>query len=580
MRTLGQLSFLGTLLTSMAFLAGCGGGGPGPDGVGAAPGTGGSGAGVGTGGGSSTGGATGTGGTNDPTVCIPGVPQTTQFPLLTRRQYDNVVRDLLGVTTLANGVDKPSTLLNPDFEGPINSYAWSAFLNAGETIAAQVMADATLRAKFINCDPATAGCLTDTITAFGRKAFRRPLTAEDIARFEKLSTDAATATPPGTPEEVAEATLNAFLVSPSFLTISELVLGTPLPEDQARQGDIKLSSHEVAARLSFLLWGSVPDDELNAAADAGALTTKAQILTQAQRMVGQGDKVSPQILLALRAWADMDNDNSHWWSTLHPEFGDTTMATLSQEIDLFFAKVALGGGSFADLFLDPVAFVNQDTAALYDLDPADYGTELEEVALDQTTRPGFLTRAGFLASFAHADATSPIWRGAYITLRMIGFDPGPPSENALTTKAPDMVYTSQRQYTEVLTSGAECVGCHSTYVNPPGFVLENFDVVGKWQPNDPLGDPINPNVNMTIGGASKPISNPLQLMTEIATSDSGRRNFAERVTSFATGRLPNSNDACVVEQLKGSLAADGYTVLNLLTDLTQADSLRLRTRGL
>lgn len=578
MRTLGQLSFIGTLLTSMAFLAGCGGGGPAPDGGGATTGSGGSGAGVGTGGGGpGTGGATGTGG-SDPTVCVPGVPQTSQFPRLTRLQYDNVVRDLLGVTALTSG-DKPSTLLNPDYEGPMNSYAWSAFQNAGETIAAQVMADSTLRANFIACDPATAGCLTDTITAFGRKAFRRQLTPDEIARFEQLSADAATATPPGTPDEVAETTLNAFLVSPSFLTISELVAGTPLPEDNARQGDIKLSSFEVAARLSFLLWGSVPDDELNAAADAGQLTTKDQILTQAKRMVGVADKVSPQVALALRAWADMDNDNSHWWSTIHPEFSDTTMATLSKEIDLFFAKVALGGGSFADLFIDPTAFVNQDNAALYDLNPADYGTELEEVPLDPTTRPGFLTRAGFLASYAHATATSPIWRGAFITLRMIGYDPGPPSPNALTTKAPDMEYTSQRQYTEVLTQPAECIGCHSTYVNPPGFALENFDVVGKWQDTDPLGAAINSQVNMTIGGATKAIATPLQLMTEIATAPSARRNFAEKVTSFATGRAPNSNDRCTVEQLETALAGDTYTVLNLLTDLTQADSLRLRTVG-
>src|SRR6478735_3579089 len=522
MRTLGQLSFIGTLLTSMAFLAGCGGGGPAPDGGGATTGSGGSGAGVGTGGGGpGTGGATGTGG-SDPTVCVPGVPQTSQFPRLTRLQYDNVVRDLLGVTALTSG-DKPSTLLNPDYEGPMNSYAWSAFQNAGETIAAQVMADSTLRANFIACDPATAGCLTDTIT--------------------------------------------------------ELVAGTPLPEDNARQGDIKLSSFEVAARLSFLLWGSVPDDELNAAADAGQLTTKDQILTQAKRMVGVADKVSPQVALALRAWADMDNDNSHWWSTIHPEFSDTTMATLSKEIDLFFAKVALGGGSFADLFIDPTAFVNQDNAALYDLNPADYGTELEEVPLDPTTRPGFLTRAGFLASYAHATATSPIWRGAFITLRMIGYDPGPPSPNALTTKAPDMEYTSQRQYTEVLTQPAECIGCHSTYDNPPGFALENFDVVGKWQDTDPLGAAINSQVNMTIGGATKAIATPLQLMTEIATAPSARRNFAEKVTSFATGRAPNSNDRCTVEQLETALAGDTYTVLNLLTDLTQADSLRLRTVG-
>jgi len=580
MRTLGQLSFIGLTTLLSSFLVACGAS-PGPDG-GAGATTGSGGAGTGTGGATAGVGGSGTGGTVNNAVCVPGVPTTTQFPRMTSVQYENSVEALLGFTTFSSGSYvgmTASASLNPDFEGPMNPPANTAYIKTAENIARDVMADATLKAKFITCDPAVAGCLTDTIRAFGRKAFRRPLTDDEVLRFEGLSNT----TPPGTPEEIAETTLWAFLTSPSFIMITELEQGAPIPEDAARPGDIKLSSYEVAARLSFLLWGSVPDDELNAAADANALTTKAQVLAQATRMLQDRVQVGPQVARAFRKWADMDNDNSHWFSTTHaaevfPEYTADTVPALAAETDAFFEEVALGGGSFADIFLSQVGFVNQHTAALYDLNPADYGPELEKVTF--TNRPGFLTRAGFLSSYSGPEATSPILRGSYITIRMLGVDPGPPSENALTTKAPDIVYTSQRQYIEALTSPLECTGCHTKYINPPGFALENYNSVGKWQDTDPLGAPINPTTDVTFAEDNKvKVESPLQMMTELSKSSSVRRNFAEKVTAFATGRAPNPNDACDVDRLNTALSADGYTVLNLLSDLTQADSLRLRTQA-
>ncbi len=582
MRTLGHLSAIGLATCLSSFLAACGGPIDGA-GSGSAPGVGGTGTGSVPGAGGAAGvGGSGTGGISDPTICTPGVPQTSQLPRLTNRQYNNAVAALLGVDTLTTGTSagkQPSDLLNPDYEGPMNSYAWSAYLNAAGVIAAEVMADPAKKANFINCDPATPGCLTTTITTFGRKAFRRPLTADDIARFEALAdTDIAP-----TPDELAEATLLGFLASPSFIMLTELVDGAPLPEDAARPGDIKLSSYEVAARLSILLWGSIPDDELNAAADADQLTTKAQILAQATRMIALREKVGPQVAVALRHWANMDDDNSHWFSTSHdvadyPAYTATTTAALSTETDKFFEEVAFGGGSFADLFTSPVGFVNKDNAAIYGLDPADYGADFERYEFPD--RPGFLTRAGFLSSYSKPKSTSPILRGAYITIKMIGVDPGPPSPNALTTAAPPGDYKTMRQYIEALTSPSDCTGCHSKFVNPPGFALETFDAIGAAQTTDPMGDPIDAVSEVTFAaGDKRTISTPADLMAGIATSQTARRNYAEKLTAFASGRAPNSNDACTVDQLETALSNDGYTVLNLLTDLTQADSLRLRTRG-
>ena len=238
------------------------GGGDSPGGAGTGPGS------SGTAGSSAVPGGAGAGsmpgGGGPPGVCIPGTPATSQIPRLLNRQYDAVMRDLLGVTSVGSDSKTPSQLLVADSDGPMTPDAWRIYQDVGDQIAHAVMSGPN-KSRFISCDPTAAGCMEQTIRAFGRKAFRRPLTEAEVARFQKLSQT----TPPGTPDEVAETTLFAFLVSPSFLLLPELTTTA----DPSGQG-IQLSSHELATRLSFLLWGSIPDDTLDAAADADQLQTK------------------------------------------------------------------------------------------------------------------------------------------------------------------------------------------------------------------------------------------------------------------------------------------------------------------
>lgn len=525
---------------------------------------------------SGTGGTPSTGGS----TCVNGVPATSQIPRLTKRQYDAMVRDLLGLTTLASdGNKRPSEGLYADFDGPVNVDAVRLYQEVGKKVAAEVMAGPN-RSKFISCDLAVQGCLSESIRTFGRKAFRRPLTDAEVARFERLGQT----TPPGTPEEVAETTLMAFLVSPSFLQVTELTT-------EPAGGPFTLSSYEVAARLSLLLWGSVPDDILNAAADQGALATKDQILAQAKRMIAVRDKTAPLVAALHRAYLDMDNEDSHWWKVSHdttkfPLYSDAALPALQAELDQFFEDLAFGGKSFKDIFLSNIGYVNKNTAPIYGLDPAAYGDALTRVELDPEQRPGFLTRAGFLSSFSHFDATSPILRGAYVTVNIIGLNPGAPDPNFFLTPPPQGTYYTQRAYVEALTSQPSCTGCHTPFINPPGFVLERYDAIGKWQTVDPRagGDAvlgaIDSSATVTFSaGNAKTVSGPREMMQGIAETPRAKRIYAERSVSFATGRLPNPNDACTVELVEARLSQDGYNILGLLADLTQADSFRLRVRG-
>ena len=219
-------------------------------------------------------------------TCAPGIPVSSQVPRLTRAQYATVINELVGITP---GTDVMDLIAN-DSTGSLTDVSWNGYLTAAEKIATQVMANATNKAKFITCDAAQATCLTDTIKAFGRKAYRRPLTDAEVTSFMRFNTLPQA----HTPADVTEAILEAFLASPTFIMVPELA---ETPEGSA----FKLNQFEVAAKLSLLLWNSLPDAELTAAADGNQLGTADQVAiageTHARRPQGRGrrDDVPPYL---------------------------------------------------------------------------------------------------------------------------------------------------------------------------------------------------------------------------------------------------------------------------------------------
>jgi len=590
-----RCKILAGLLVAMA--AGCGSGsGNDKAGAGGSSGSGSSGTGSGSTAGNSSGagsGSTGSGATSgsgsttlpDGAVvapgtitCVPGIPTTTQFPRMTDAQYNNVVHDLLGVTTLATANNNlPSQLLYADFDGPMIADAWRLYQSTAATIAAEVMGNATEKANFISCDPSASGCLQQTIQTFGRKAFRRPLTTEEVTRFMNL----ANTTPAGQPSDIAQTTLEAFLQSPSFLYLPELTSTA----DPSGTG-IDLSSYEIATRLSFMLWGSVPDATLNTAADNNQLQTSAQILTQAQRMIAVQSETGPLIAAFHEDWLQWNNASQHWFQTDH----DPTIFTnyvpsdkniFQQEEENVFVNVAFANGSMKDLFTTNVGFVNATTAPFYGLDATQYGTDLTQVALDSNQRPGFMTRSAFLSSYSDPQNSSPILRGAFIEAYLVGNNPGAPSSAAASTPLPTGNFTTNRERFEALAnSGASCQSCHATIINPPGYAMENYNAVGQWQTVDALGGQIDASANVIFSTADTHVVNtPLELMQGIIATPNTQATYAQYWVSYAYGRQPNDQDQCEADTLNANLSKSGYSILNLLADLTQTDSFRIRVQA-
>ena len=521
------------------------------------------------------------GGTTSPTItCSPGIPATTQFRRILNTQYDNSVRDLLGVTsvTAPEGTGVPSSVLYADFDGAMNSDAWRIYQDVGAAIADQVMASTTLKTNFITCDPSASGCLQTTIQTFGRKAFRRPLTTAEVANFVALGTG----TPTYTPTQVANTILYAFLVDPSFLYIEET--NTTAAPSPAPSGSLLLSSDEVAARLSYMIWGSTPDATLSTAADNNQLQTQAQILAQAQRMVAVSSKTAPQLSAMHEKWVQANNSGQHWWKidhdpTVFPLYAAGDVATYQAEMDNFFATVAQTG-TYSDLFLSNVGFVTSDTAKIYGLSNAStYGTTLTKVQLDSNQRPGFMSRIGFLQSYSHYTNTAPILRGAFIAIYMLGIDVPPPPAGAAMTPIPPGNYATNRDATVALVtqSGTTCSGCHTNVIDPFGFAMENYNGIGQWQTVDQLGGTIDATSTINFGdGTTENVTTPLQLMQGIAASPAGQATYAQYWVSFAYGRDPNPQDQCVVDQIAASIGGGSYPIVNILSDLTQTSSFNTR----
>jgi hypothetical protein len=524
---------------------------------------------------SSTGGAGAVGGVGgsaggDPTKCVPGVPATSQLPRLTHSQYDNTIRDLVGLES------NFSSSLAPDTTGSVDQRLWDSYKATAETVTTQIMGNATAKGRAVPCTPSGDGaaCAQELITTFGRHAFRRPLSADEIARFTAMYTNRATLTATGTFDEAASLIIKSFLISPSFLTRSELGGAADAT------GMIPLDGYQVASRLSYMLWGSMPDDALLDAAADSQLATPEQILAQAKRMLAD-PRARAKVGAFHEAYALM-GDGTRWSDISHdtavyPQFQDAMGPMMVEETRRFFDHVVFDlNGTFQDLILKPVGFVNASLAPLYGLSAASYGADLVEANLDATQRAGVFTRLGFLTSYSLYNRTSPILRGAFLQKQVLCTTLGTPDPEALNTPLPTTGSTN-RERVAAQTAGDTCNGCHLEVINPTGFALENYDAVGKWQTTEG-GATIDTSADVLIDGQAVAVTGGVDLMNKIAASQAAKHCYAQHWVEFAYERVINPADACTVDTLSQSLTQGGYTVQNLIADLTQSQTFRYRVQ--
>lgn len=504
--------------------------------------------------------------------CTPGTPKTSQVPRLTNLQFDNTVRDLIGVD-----LGLSASTLATESKGNMDSATWKGFQNAAAAIASTIITDATARAKVITCTTADKACATQVITDFGAKAFRRPLEAAEISKYEAVFDNTAL-TETGTFDEQLQVVLEAMFQSPYFLTTAEI--------SEAATADVNggqrfaLNGYEVAARLSYMLWNTVPDEALTAAAAAGTLTTDAGIAEQVSRMLA--DPRSSELVRQLHTNYMRMGTGSRWEgytrdASAYPLYSPEQAPFLAQETLTLAETVFQTGGTFRDLMTSTKGYVNATTAPLYGLDSSSFGQELVETDLG-ADRPGILTRAGFLAANAYGNRTSPIHRGSFVQKFVLCTTIGDPDPAAAATPLPERDgLVTNRQKTDAQTEAEEggCKACHHQIINPAGFAFEGFDGAGGVQTTD-NGVAVDTSADVLVDGVQVHVTGAADLVNAIAGSSGASQCYSKKWVEIGYNRVISNEDACTINEIASRMADASYSLKQLVTDLTTIENFRYR----
>jgi hypothetical protein len=502
---------------------------------------------------------------------------TPRLTRLTHPQYDATVRDLFGVALTPS----QAFIDDPTFAGFSNNAAGLLvsdrlardYRRAAEAVAEAVMNDPAALGSLLPCEPSGDGqaCARQLVETFGKRVYRRPLTEAEVEAAMALYGKANGAYEGGDAfSQGVHLVIEGLLQSPHFLYRVEL--------SEALDGDgiIPLSGFEVATRLSYLLWNSMPDEALLAAAEAGELDTPEGVEEQARRLLDDPRAAGPiddfhTQWLHVKKYEDLSKN-----AEAYPDWDPGIAADMKEETRRFIRHVALErAGDFRELMTSRTSFVTADLATLYGLDGSALGTEPAEVELDPAQRAGFLTQLGFLASHAYPDKSSPIHRGVFIQRQVLCAELPDPPGNIDTTLPPfEGEIKTTRDAVEVHTSPEACTNCHSL-INPAGYALESFDAVGAWRTTE-NGVALNTAATLPVGDGELQVDGAVDLIEGLAESEVAQRCYLTQWFRYGYGREETPIDACTIDALDERMQVAGYNIKELLVALTQTKTFRYR----
>jgi len=355
--------------------------------------------------------------------------------------------------------------------------------------------------------------------------------------------------------------LKAVLVSPQFLFI------TPAKEPPAGQKIVPLDDYQLASRLSYLLWATMPDAELSALADAGKLHEPAVLKAQVQRLLASSR--SRALFDGFGAqWLGLDKLATKTFDTeKFPQMTPALRTAMYDEARLFFDSIVRENRSVISFVDSDYTFLNGTLATIYGLAKKVTGPEMQKIKLTDANRGGILGMPGILATTSFPSRTSPVNRGVWVLEQVLGeqVPPAPPNVPALEKQDQKKVATlTLRQRTELHRTNAVCANCHKI-LDPIGFGLENFDAIGRWRDKDDTGGAIDA-VGELPGG--KHFSSPKELKTIIAArKDDLARNLTEKLMAYALCHQLEGYDRIVVDQMMKIIAKDGYKMQTLITEI-------------
>jgi hypothetical protein len=430
------------------------------------------------------------------------------------------------------------------------------------------------RALIFVCDPKAkeeASCARQITENLARRAFRRPVTADDLARlmpfYEAGRQDG------GSFDQGIEQVVAAVLASPDFLY--RAVRGAPnkAPGSTAAGTAFALTDLELASRLSFFLWNTGPDEELLTLAAGGGLTKAGAMEKQVRRLLADS-KASSLVTSFAMKWLNLDAlDSVKPDPVLFPGFTDQLRNDFAKEAEAFISSIFSEDRSVVDLLTADHTYLNERVARHYGISGIT-GTQFRRVTLTEKERWGLLGKAAVLMRTSYGDRTSPVLRGAWVLDKLLGTPPTPPPADTatdLSQKAGEKPKTVRARL-EQHRDKASCKMCHGV-IDPTGLALENFDAIGQWRTTDreanaaidastvlPNGVPINGVVDLRA-----------QLVDRPATF---AQTVTERLMMYAVNRQLEYFDMPQVRAIVRGAAKDNYKLSSVVLGIVNSDSFR------
>jgi hypothetical protein len=506
-------------------------------------------------------------------------PGEAVFRRLTRVEYNNTIRDLLGDTSAAANAfpgDTQSSGSGFGKGGIVAGVDAGRIFEASERIASEAVGkrlDTLIPCKTV---PAAAAdqdqCARDFIASFGLRAYRRPLAAEEATALFELYSRQRTEIKHDFPAAV-RVVLSVMLMSPNFLYRWELA-----PRAAIKEGSVlRFNSYEMASRLSYLMWASMPDEALFAAAADNKLATPEQIEAQARRMLKDSktvDTLSEFFVQWLDATTLPDAKKS---PQLYQSFTPQLIQSMLNETRAFAADLLLeGDGRLQTLLTSPRSFVDAGLAGLYRAAGVT-GNQLQPTMLDGQQRAGILTQATFLATHAKADETNPISRGKTLADRLLCRDLPLPPDDIPDPKPPAEGLTTRERFADH-GSNPCAFACHSV-IDPLGFAFENYDPIGAWRTID-SGKPVDATGKLEIDGVSKSFKNGVELAKLLAGSTEVADCMARQWFRYALRKKETPGDQASLRWSQEVFRKANGDLRELIVSLTQTRSFTHRTASM
>ena len=430
--------------------------------------------------------------------------------------------------------------------------------------------DTPSRQRIFICRPAGGAtqeeerCASEILLNLARQAYRRPVTGDDVAplmdfyRLGRAERDF---------DGGIERALEALLSMPEFLLRIERQ-----PRDAAPARPYRLSDLELASRLSFFLWRSIPDDELVDLAAAGRLSEPDVLQAQVDRMLA--DRRATRFMHDFAGqWLQVRNINEHVPdSGLYGAFNDTLRRAMVTETELFFESQVRGDRPIPELLRADYTYLNEQLARHYGVEDV-YGSRFRRVAWEDDRRHGLLGHGSLLTITSYANRTSVVLRGKWVLENLLGTPPPAPPPNVPPLEENDGsgTPTSLREKMEQHRSNPVCASCH-TEMDQLGFALEHFDAIGRWRDDD-----AGAAIDAAIDWADQAIATPRAFREALANRGAQFvQTVTEKLLTYALGRGVNYYDAPVVRQLVRGLEQDGYRWSSLIHGIVGSMPFQMR----